>query len=179
VVDLSAVRMSVVRLWADGVVLVVFVVAAVVSLQGVRSPTYWFPAFITVSGTLAAGYNLVADLLRVRAGRSLTEGEIVDIGASVSDSHDDAGERDGDPAAGSVAKRVLALTLWLVALPLLGLVIPFFYASLIWLVAILRFQAKLRWRVVLASVAVFAVVLNVLIVLLAIKMPPAVLTGLG
>jgi hypothetical protein len=169
--------MSVVRLWADGVVLVVFVVAAVVSLQGVSSPTYWFPAFITVSGTLAAGYNLVADLLRVRAGRSLTEGEIVDIGASVSDSHDDVG--DGDPAAGSVAKRVLALTLWLVALPLLGLVIPFFYASLIWLVAILRFQAKLRWRVVLASVAVFAVVLNVLIVLLAIKMPPAVLTGLG
>jgi hypothetical protein len=172
--------LSVVRIWADGVVLAVFVVAAVVSLQAVASPTYWFPAFITVSGTLAAGYNLVADVLRVRSGRSLTDGEILDIGASVADGRADdpgvTGPGDEDPG---VRRRVFALTAWLVALPLLALVIPFFYASLIWLVALLRVQAKQRWRTVLVSVAVFAVVLNLLIVLLAMKMPPAVLTGLG
>jgi hypothetical protein len=176
VVDLSAIR-----IWADGIVLAVFLGAAAISLQALSSPTYWFPAFIAVGGTVAAGYNLVADLLRVRAGHSLTEGEIVDIGASVSDSHDDAGSGSAaEPGeAGSVAHRVVALTLWLVALPLLGLAVPFFYASLIWLVALLRFQARKSWLFVVVSVAVFGVLLNVLIVLLEIRMPPAVLTGLG
>ena len=175
-VDLSAVR-----IWADGAVLAVFVGAAVVSLQGIGSPTYWFPAFIAVSGTVAAGYTLVADLLRVRAGHSLTDGEIVDIGASVSDGHDHAEPESGAEAgeAGSMARRVGALTLWLVALPLLGLAVPFFYASLVWLVALLRFQARKSWLFVVVSVAVFGVLLNVLIVLLGIRMPPAVLTGLG
>lgn len=170
------VSLSAVRIGADGVLLAVFAAAATISLLSVDSPTYWFPAFITVSGTVAAGYNLVADLLRVRAGHSLTEGEIVDIGASVSDTHDGTGSEDG---TGSLGGRILALSLWLVALPLLGLVIPFFYASLIWLVALLRFHAKQKWLFVVASVAVFAVVLNVLIVLLEIRMPPAILTGLG
>lgn len=174
------VSLSTVRIGADGVLLAVFAVAATISLLSVDSPTYWFPAFITVSGTLAAGYNLVADLLRVRAGHSLTEGEIVDIGASVTDTHDDTHDGTGsEDGTGSLAGRILALTLWLVALPLLGLVIPFFYASLIWLVALLRFHAKQKWLFVVASVAVFGVVLNVLIVLLEIRMPPAILTGLG
>lgn len=170
------VSISAVRIGADGVLLAVFAAAAIISLQSVDSPTYWFPAFITVSGTLAAGYNLVADLVRVRGGHSLTEGEIVDIGATISDSHDEAGPGE---QAGSLARRALGLALWLVALPLLGLVIPFFYASLVWLVALLRFQARQRWLFVVASVAVFAILLNVLIVLLEIKMPPAILTGLG
>jgi hypothetical protein len=78
-----------------------------------------------------------------------------------------------------MARRVGALTLWLVALPLLGLAVPFFYASLVWLVALLRFQARKSWLFVVVSVAVFGVLLNVLIVLLGIRMPPAVLTGLG
>jgi hypothetical protein len=166
---------SAVRIGADGLLLAVFTAAAVISLRSLDSPTYWFPAFITVSGTLAAGYNLVADLVRVRGGHSLTDGEIVDIGASVTDSHDDAAV-DG---TGSVGARALVLALWLVALPLLGLVVPFFYAALIWLVALLRFQAKQKWLFVVVSVAVFGVFLNVLIVLLEIRMPPAVLTGLG
>jgi hypothetical protein len=175
VVDLSAVR-----IWADGAVLAVFLGAAVISLQALSSPTYWFPAFIAVGGTVASGYNLVADLLRVRAGHSLTEGEIVDIGASVSDGHDAGSGSAAEPGeAGSVARRVVALTLWLVALPLLGLAVPFFYASLIWLVALLRFQGRKSWLFVVVSVAVFGVLLNVLIVLLEIRMPPAVLTGLG
>lgn len=175
------VSISAVRIGADGVLLAVFAAAAIISLLSVDSPTYWFPAFVTISGTLAAGYNLVADLLRVRAGHSLTEGEMIDIGASVSDTRDDAEEGDATPPArtGSLASRVLMLTLWLVALPLLGLVIPFFYASLIWLVALLRFQARQKWLFVVASVAVFGIVLNVLIVLLEIRMPPAILTGLG
>lgn len=129
---------------------------------------------------MASGYNLVADLLRIRAGHSLTEGEIVDIGASVSDGHDAGSGSTAEPGeAGSVARRVVALTLWLVALPLLGLAVPFFYASLIWLVALLRFQGRKSWLFVVVSVAVFGVLLNVLIVLLEIRMPPAVLTGLG
>lgn len=172
---------STVRIGADGVVLAVFAAAAVISVRSLESPTYWFPAFITISGTLAAGYNLVADLRRVRAGHSLTDGEIVDIGASVSDTHDEtaAEEVTAQPGTGSVASRVLVLSLGLVALPLLALVVPFFYASLIWLVALLRWQAKQSWLFVGVSVAVFGVVLNVLIVLLEIKMPPAILTGLG
>jgi hypothetical protein len=175
------VNLSAVRIWADGIVLAVFAAAAIISLQAISSPTYWFPAFVAISGTTAAGYNLVADLLRVRAGHSLTDGEIIDIGASVSDSHDDAdaGSAAEPGGEGSVARRVRVLTLWLVALPLLGLAVPFFYASLIWLVALLRFQAKQRWLFVIVSVAVFGVLLNVLIVLLEIRMPPAILTGLG
>jgi hypothetical protein len=175
------VSMSAVRISADGILLVVFTVAAIISLQSIGSPTYWFPAFIAISGTLAAGYNLVADVLRVRAGQSLTEGEIIDVGASVSDTHDEAevGEAAGPGRTGSVARRALVLTLWLVALPLLGLVIPFFYASLIWLVVLLRFQAKKSWLFVVVSVAVFGVLLNLLIVLLEIRMPPSILTGLG
>ena len=167
---------SAVRIGADGLLLAVFAAAAAISLRSLDSPTYWFPAFITIGGTLAAGYNLVADVVRVRGGHSLTDGEIVDIGASVTDTHDDAAEEDG---TGSVGARALVLALWLVALPLLGLVVPFFYAALIWLVALLRFQAKQKWLFVVVSVAVFGIFLNVLIVLLEIRMPPAVLTGLG
>jgi hypothetical protein len=57
--------------------------------------------------------------------------------------------------------------------------IPFFYASLIWLAAVLRWSAKRGWISVLISVAVFGIVLNVLIVTLEIHMPPALLTGWG
>lgn len=172
------VSISAVRIGADGVLLAVFAAAAIISLQSIDSPTYWFPAFVTLSGTLAAGYNLVADVVRVRAGHSLTDGEILDIGASVSDTHDDAEEGDGGAATGTT-RRVLTLSLWLVALPLLGLVVPFFYASLIWLVTLLRVQAKMKWLFVLVSVAVFGILLNLLIVVLEIRMPPAILTGLG
>jgi hypothetical protein len=172
---------STIRLWADGVVLAVFAFAAFTSLQGIDSPTYWFPAFVTVSGTVVSAFNLGADLRRVRAGQSLTEGEITDIGASLSDTHDDADAGHAPPseAQGTVVRRVIAWSAMFVALPVLGLVIPFFYASLIWLVAVLRFYAKTRWLFVVVSVAVFGIFLNLLVVLLEIRLPPAILTGLG
>ena len=178
-------RLSTIRLWADGVLLAVFAAAASISLQSIGSPTYWFPGFVAVSGTLVAAFNLGADIRRVRAGHSLTEGDITDIGASVSDGHDTDADATGATDAtrsapgGSVATRVITWSLWLLALPLLGLAIPFFYASLIWLVVILRFSAKMRWLSVAVSVGVFAVVLNLLVVLLEIRLPPAILTGLG
>jgi hypothetical protein len=174
--------MSSIRLWADGVLLVVFAAAASISLQSIDSPTYWFPGFVAVSGTLVAAFNLVADIRRVRAGHSLTAGDITDIGASVSDGHDtdaDATDATRSAPAGSIATRVIAWSLWLLALPLLGLAIPFFYASLIWLVVILRFSARMKWLSVAVSVGVFAIVLNLLVVLLEIRLPPAILTGLG
>jgi hypothetical protein len=174
--------MSTVRLWADGVLLAVFAAAASIALSSIDSPTYWFPGFVAVSGTLVAAVNLVADILRVRAGHSLTEGDITDIGATVSDAHDtdaDATDTARSAPAGSVATRVLAWSLWLLALPLLGLAIPFFYASLIWLVVVLRFYAAMKWLSVAISVGVFAIVLNLLVVLLEIRLPPAILTGLG
>ncbi len=171
---------STIRLWADGVVLAVFAFAAVTSLQGIDSPTYWFPAFVSITGTVVSAFNLGSDVRRVRAGQSLTEGDITDIGASVADTHDDdSGHAPRSDAQGSVVKRVIAWSLWLVALPLIGLVIPFFYASLIWLVVVLRFYVKAKWLFVAVSVAVFAVFLNLLVVLLEIRMPPAILTGLG
>jgi hypothetical protein len=172
---------SAIRIGAEGILLAVFAVVAFISVQAINNPTYWFPAFIAVSGTLAAGYNLVADLLRLRAGHSLTEGEITDIGASVSDTHDEPGTA-GTAQSGTtenVSGRVLVMAVWLVALPVLALAIPFFFASLIWLVALLRFHARKNWLFVVLSVAVFGVVLNLLILLLEIRMPPAILTGLG
>jgi hypothetical protein len=174
--------MSTVRLGADGVLLAVFAAAASVSLSSIDSPTYWFPGFVAVSGTLVAAFNLAADIRRVRAGHSLTDGDITDIGATVSDGHDtdaDAADASRSAPSGSVATRVVAWSLWLLALPLLGLAIPFFYASLIWLVVILRFYAKMKWLFVAVSVGVFAILLNLLVVLLEIRLPPSILTGLG
>jgi len=168
-----------IRMGATTVVLIVFVIAAYVSLQGIHSPTYWFPAFISVSGTLVAAFNLLADGRKLRAGQSLTEGEVTDIGASLDDMHtDDDGDQQSYDGAG-VRRRVITWSAWLVALPVLGLFIPFFYAALIWVFAVLKFQARKRWVFVLPAVASFGVVMNVIIVLLAIKMPPAILTGLG
>ena len=171
---------STIRIWADAVLLAVFAAAAFISLQSIDSPTYWFPAFISISGVLMAGYNLLADGLRMRAGHSLTAGEITDIGATVADTHDaEAGEERAPGGTESIRRRVLTWSLLLVALPLLGLVIPFFYASLIWLILLLRFYERKTWLFVAVSVAVFGVLLNVLIVLLDIEVPPAILTGLG
>lgn len=165
--------LSRIRMGVDVVVLVGFAAAAYVCLRSIDSPTYWFPAFVTVSGTLAAGYLTVADGLRLRAGRSLVSDEVTDIGASLSDTLDEPDE------LGSMRNRVLAWSAWLVALPVLGLAVPFFYASLVWLVAVLIVQGKKSWKFVVPTVAVFGVFLNVIVVLLEIKLPPAILTGLG
>jgi hypothetical protein len=172
---------STLRIWADGVILAIFAFAAVTSLQGIDSPTYWFPAFVSITGTVVSAFNLGSDVRRVRAGQSLTEGEITDIGASLADTYDDDDSGHAPPSdeQSAVVKRVIAWSLWLVALPLIGLVIPFFYASLIWLVIVLRFYVKAKWLFVVISVAVFAVFLNLLVVLLEIRLPPALLTGLG
>lgn len=162
---------SVIRLIATGVVFLVFLGAAIIALGSIKSPTYWFPAFITVAGLLVTAYSFGHDLRRVRAGESLVDGEVTDLGASVDD-----GEPK-DPAV--VRRRVLVWSLMLVALPVLALVIPFFYASLIWLFVVLRFVGRRSWLFTVLAVAGFGVVLNLLIVLLEIHVPPALLTGWG
>jgi hypothetical protein len=171
--------LSVIRVGATGVVFFVFLAAAVVSLNSFGRPTYWFPAFIAVGGTLASAYSFARDLRKVMAGESVVDDEITDLGASVTDTHGE-GEEAGEPQDQSaLRKRMFAWVLWLVALPALGLVIPFFYASLIWLAAVLRFYARRGWLFTVVSVGIFGVVLNVLVVLLEIRLPPAILTGLG
>lgn len=170
-----------IRLCADGVVLVGFVIAAYTCLRSIESPTYWFPSFVTISGSLAAAHLLVSDGLRMRRGASLVAGEVIDVGASLSDTHEDengAGRADGE-GSNNVVKRVIAWTLWLVALPLLALVVPFFYASLVWLVAILVLQVRQSWKFVAPAIVVFGVALNVMVLLLDVELPPAFLSGLG
>ncbi|GGH36815.1 hypothetical protein [Microbacterium album] len=168
-------NLGVVRIVATTAVLAVFVAAAVTSIGSAGRPTFWFPAFVAVAGTIAAAYSLLTDLLNVRRGRSVLEGEVSDLGASVSDGED---EEDGTGRS-ETPKRVLIWALWLVALPALALVIPFFYASLVWLVAVMRVTARRSWLSVAISVGAFGIVLNVLVVLLEIRMPPALLTGWG
>lgn len=163
--------LSVIRVISTGVVFVVFCAAAVISLGGIDRPTYWFPAFIAVAGALASAYSFGHDLRQVMAGKSVVDGEVTDLGASVGD-----GEVQ-DPAV--IRKRVFSWVLWLIALPALALLIPFFYASLIWLAAVLRFAGGRTWRYTAISVVSFGIALNVLVVLLAIHMPPALLTGWG
>jgi len=163
--------LSVIRVISTGVVFLVFLGAAVISLGGVSSPTYWFPAFIAIAGVLASGYSFGHDLSAIRAGESVVDGEVTDLGASV---------EDGEPQDSAVVRRrVRDWILWLIALPLLSLVLPFFYASLIWVAAVLRFAGKRTWIFIAVSVITFGVVLNVLIVLLAIHVPPALITGWG
>jgi hypothetical protein len=165
----------------DGVVLIGFVVAAYTCLRSIESPTYWFPSFVTISGSVAAAHLLVSDGLRMRRGASLVAGDVIDVGASLSDTREnenDAVETDGD-GTGSVLKKVIAWSLWLVALPVLSLVVPFFYASLIWLVAVLVLQVRQSWRFVAPAIVVFGVALNVMVLLLDVELPPAFLTGLG
>jgi len=170
-----------IRLYVDGVVLIGFVVAAYTCLRSIESPTYWFPSFVTISGSLAAAHLLVSDGLRMRRGASLVAGDVIDVGASLSDTHEDEnGEvaADGD-GTDSVLKRVIAWSLWLVALPLLSLVVPFFYASLIWLVAVLVLQVRQSWKFVVPAIIVFGVALNAMVLLLDVELPPAFLSGLG
>lgn len=170
-----------IRLGVDGVVLIGFVVAAYTCLRSIESPTYWFPSFVTISGSVAAAHLLVSDGLRMRRGASLVAGDVIDVGASLSDTREnenDAVETDGD-GTGSVLKKVIAWSLWLVALPVLSLVVPFFYASLIWLVAVLVLQVRQSWRFVAPAIVVFGVALNVMVLLLDVELPPAFLTGLG
>ncbi|WP_448002766.1 hypothetical protein [Agromyces bauzanensis] len=167
--------LSVIRVIATGFVLLVFAGAAVISMVSLERPTYWFPAFVAVAGVLSAVYSLLQDLRKVRAKESVVEGEVTDLGASVYDEVDPGAVEN----ASATWKRVLAWTLWLVALPALALVVPFFYASLIWLAAVLRWSARRSWISVVVSVGVFGLVLNVLVVLLEIHMPPALLTGWG
>jgi hypothetical protein len=168
-------NLSVVRLISTGIVFVVFAAAAVISLGAIESPTYWFPAFIAVGGVLVSAYSFGHDFRQVLAGKSVVDGEVTDLGASVSDVSED-GEAQ-DPSV--IRKRVFAWVLWLIALPLLALVIPFFFASLIWLAAVLRFPGGRSWLYTVISVVVFGVCLNILVVLLAIHVPPALLTGWG
>ncbi|MEV1131865.1 hypothetical protein [Agromyces sp. NPDC049794] len=167
--------LSVVRVIATGFVLLVFAGAAAISLMSIERPTFWFPAFVAVAGTLSALYALTQDLRKIRAGESVVDGEVTDLGASVYD--ESAPGTEENPS--STRRRVLVWTLWFLALPLLALVIPFFYASLLWLVAVLRWSARRGWISILVSVGVFALVLNLLIVLLEIHVPPALLTGWG
>ncbi|MCR2810516.1 MULTISPECIES: hypothetical protein [unclassified Microbacterium] len=156
---------------STGVVFIVFTAAAILALGAIASPTYWFPAFIAVGGALASGYGFGRDLRKVMAGESVVDGEVTDLGASVT---------DGEVLDSSVIRRrVLVWVLWLIALPALALVVPFFYASLLWLVAVLRFSGGRSWIYIAISVVSFGVVLNLLIVLLAIHVPPALLTGWG
>lgn len=170
--------LSVIRVGATAVVLLVFLTAAAVSLNSLESPTYWFPMFIAVGGSLASAYSFSRDLRKVMAGESVVDGEVTDLGASVTDTHHE--DSDDDPQAGPILRRrVSAWALWLILLPVLGLVIPFFFASLIWLVVVLRLYAKRSWLFILLSVGVFGIVLNILVVLLEIRLPPTVLTGWG
>lgn len=164
-------NLSVVRVIATGVVFAAFIGAAVISLGDIDNPTYWFPAFIAVSGALVSAFSFGLDLRKVLAGESVVDGDVTDLGANVNDSEPQEGV--------SIRRRVLAWSLWLIALPLLALVIPFFYASLIWVTAVLRFAAHRRWLFIAISVIAFGVVVNVLIVLLQIDMPPALITGWG
>jgi hypothetical protein len=170
-----------IRLCADGVVLVGFVIAAYTCLRSIESPTYWFPSFVTISGSLAAAHLLVSDGVRMRRGASLVAGDVIDVGASLSDAHEDengADATDGD-GSDSVVQRVIAWSLWLVALPLLSLVVPFFYASLIWLVAVLVVQVRQSWKFVVPAIVVFGIALNAMVLLLDVELPPAFLSGLG
>ena len=167
--------LSVARVVATGVVLLVFVAAAVISVGSIDSPTYWFPAFVSIAGALSAAYALGADLRKVLTGRSAVDEEVTDLGASIADMADseDAGER------AAVRRRVLIWIGWFVALPAVSLVVPFFYASLVWLFCVLRFSGKRSWVFCIVSVIVFGVIVNGLIVLLQIRVPPALLTGWG
>jgi hypothetical protein len=170
-----------VRLGVDGVVLVGFVVAAYTCVRSIESPTYWFPSFVTISGSLAAAHLLVSDGMRMRRGASLVSGDVIDVGASLSDTHEDDGSAvgaDGE-GTGSVLKRVVAWSLWLVALPVLALVVPFFYASMIWLVAVLVLQVKQSWKFVVPAIVIFGAALNAMVLLLDVELPTAVLSGLG
>lgn len=170
-----------IRLGVDGVVLIGFVIAAYTCLRSIESPTYWFPSFVTISGSLAAAHLLVSDGLRMRRGASLVAGDVIDVGASLSDTHE--GENGVVAADGegpnSVLKRVIAWSLWLVALPLLALVVPFFYAALIWLLAVLVLQVRQSWKFVVPAIVVFGVALNAMVLLLDVELPPAFLSGLG
>ncbi|GAA4431404.1 hypothetical protein GCM10023169_35920 [Georgenia halophila] len=171
--------LSVIRTGVTGLVLLLFLAVAIISLSAAGSPTYWFPAFIGVGGTLAAAYSFGHDLRKVLSGQSVLADEVTDIGASIDDTHDDDGETDQPRDRAALPRRAVAWALWLIALPVLGLVIPFFYASLLWLVLVLHFYARRGWLLTGVSVGVFAVVLNVLVVLLDVELPPAILTGLG
>ena len=168
-----------IRLCMDGVVLVGFVIAAYTCLRSIDSPTYWFPSFVTISGSLAAAHLLVSDGVRMRRGDSLVAGDVIDIGASLSDTHEDAEEAAAADRVEGVFKRVVAWSLWLVALPLLALVVPFFYASLIWLVAVLILQVKQSWKFVVPAILSFGIALNAMVLLLDVELPPAFLSGLG
>lgn len=170
--------LSTVRVIATAVVLAVFLGAAAISIIEWGQPTYWFPGFVAIAGTIAAAASLTRDLLLLRKGRSPLDDEVTDLGASVSDASDRP-HPEGAPAPASVRRRVLAWTGWFVALPLMALVIPFFYASLVWLVLVLRLAAHRKWLSIAISVIVFGVALNVLVVLLNVHMPPALLTGWG
>jgi len=157
------------------VVLAAFASAAIISLMSIESPTYWFPAFVSIAGCLAGGYTLVGDTRRLRKGLLITDVEIIDVGAQIGDH----GDGDGNPEdTASVRRRAIAWMIWLVALPTLALVVPFFHAVLLWLVAVLKFQAKKSWKFTIISVVVFGVFLNVMVVLLDVKLPPS-LFGLG
>jgi hypothetical protein len=168
-------NLSVIRVISTGVVFLVFGAAAVISLGAIQSPTYWFPAFIAVGGALVSAYSFGHDLRQVMAGKSVVDGEVTELGASVGDVSEDGVAQD--PAI--IRKRVFAWVLWLIALPALALVIPFFFASLIWLAAVLRLPGGRSWLYTAISVVAFGVCLNLLIVLLAIHVPPALLTGWG
>ncbi|BBG01647.1 MULTISPECIES: hypothetical protein [Pseudonocardia] len=159
-------------------VLAGFLAAATLSLSSLHTPTYWFPAFVTVAGSLVAGYSLAVDLIKLRRGAPVVDGDITDIGASLDDGRG-SGEPGTGPAGPSVGMRALAWTGWLIALPVLALFIPFFFAALLWLVAVTRLQSGLSWKFVVPATAVFAVLLNVVVVALDIALPPAIITGLG
>ncbi|GGA67377.1 hypothetical protein GCM10011490_17450 [Pseudoclavibacter endophyticus] len=167
--------LSIARVAATAVVFLVFVGAAIISLGSIERPTYWFPAFVAVAGALSSAYALGVDLRKVLTGRSAVDDEVTDLGASIADvaDSDDAGERS------AVRRRVLVWIAWFVALPAVSLVVPFFYASLVWLFCVLRFSGKRSWVFCIVSVIVFGVVVNGLIVLLQIRVPPALLTGWG
>lgn len=164
-----------IRLVATGAVFVVFVAAAIFSLNSLDSPAYWFPAFVAVAGALAAALSFGQDLRKTLAGGSAVDGEVTDLGATIGDGTD----ADDPHEQRRVRRRAFAWVIWLIALPLASLVVPFFYASLVWLVAVMRFAGKRSWLFSILSVVIFGVITNVLIVLLQIHVPPALLTGWG
>lgn len=157
------------RLGVNAVVVAFFAAAAVVSIGAINSPSYWFPAFVAVSGTLAAAGTLIADLVRLARGRSLTEQEILDVGATVTS--DAAVGESGDNGL-RTRRRVFAWAAWAAALPALSLLIPFFYAALLWLFIVLKLQARRSWLFSVVAVVCFGILFNVGIVLLDLSMPP-------
>lgn len=170
--------LSAIRVGSTAVVLIVFLSASIISLSSIGRPTYWFPTFVTLGGTLAAAITLITDLRKMRAGESVLDGEMTDLGASVSDIHEEEDRTETNDSR-SVQRRVFTWVAWFLALPALSLVIPFFFASLIWLAAVLRIYAQRKWIFILISVGAFGLILNLLVILLDIELPPTVLTDWG